>query len=236
MSGQKVKPFFTKKLCINRIVGDDLVLKRVSVFIDGFNLYHSLTQEVSPHRYPYKKYKWLDLHALASMFLRRDEAISSLHYFTAFVPWDPGMSARHHVYVEAQKRNPIQLHLGSFRKKWKTCRAACKQQFETYEEKMTDVNIAVELILSCVQNHHDVAFLISGDNDMMPALEAAQKLCPQKELRIILPVSAKSKRMTQWATAHKIPYAQIKENHLRSAQLPTDVAINGTIFSKPALW
>ena len=216
--------------------------KRISVFIDGFNLYHSLTQPVvnpknpkSVH-FPFRQYRWLDMFALSAMFARKDETITRLHYFTAYVPWDAASAARHKIYVDAQKLNPLDLHLGSFRKKWVGCRATCREQFETYEEKMTDVSIAVKLILSCVQDEHDVAFLISGDNDMMPALEAAQTICPKKELRIILPVSAKSKRMRQWATEHKIPCAQIKEDHLKSAQLTSPIVVNGTTYTKPATW
>ena len=170
------------------------------------------------------------------MFVKSNEAVTQVHYFTAFVPWDQAAAARHNIYIEALKSRGAEIHLGAFRKKWKQCRADCRKRFETYEEKMTDVNLSVQLMLSCVQNRHDVAFVVSGDNDMIPAMEAALQLCPDKKIMILLPPAANSLRMRHWAKGCKVPVLKIKEFHLAASQFPLSFSAGDVFLSKPSLW
>ena len=50
---------------------------RVAVYVDGFNLYYRGLKGT--------KFKWLDLGALSREFLRDDEDLVSIKYFTADV-------------------------------------------------------------------------------------------------------------------------------------------------------
>lgn len=220
--------------------------KRVSVFVDGFNLYHALI--TSRHKFlpgqpnqpiyekPYAKYRWLNLRALASQFIGRDEILNQIHYFTAYIPWDQQAQARHAVYVAALHSVGVSTVLGNFQKKDKRCLAQCRQTFQTYEEKMTDVNIAITLMKSCVKDEHDIAFIISGDNDLKPALETAISLYPNKEIKILLPIEAKAKSMHQWGRDNNVSCIRINENHLANSQLPTPIHYNGRILTKPPSW
>jgi hypothetical protein len=53
-------------------------MSRIKFFIDGFNVYHALERKASYH-----KYKWLDYSKLASLFVRRQDKIVEVLYFTA---------------------------------------------------------------------------------------------------------------------------------------------------------
>ena len=51
-------------------------MTRVSFFIDGFNLYHSLKDYARDCR-------WLDLRKLCESYLRENEQLGDVYYFTA---------------------------------------------------------------------------------------------------------------------------------------------------------
>jgi hypothetical protein len=72
-------------------------MPKVSVYIDGFNLYYGAMKH-SP-------FKWLDLGALCRRMLPND-TIQSIEYFTATVsarPHDPDMPVRQQIYLRALK-------------------------------------------------------------------------------------------------------------------------------------
>ena len=52
-------------------------MKRVIVYIDGFNLYHGLVAA------GFRKYLWLDLNKLAKEILESDQVLTGVKYFTA---------------------------------------------------------------------------------------------------------------------------------------------------------
>ena len=111
--------------------------KNVIFFIDGFNLYHSLDNNY------YKKYKWLNLFKLSQCFVQKNESIVKIYYFTASANWNPGKVKRHKDYILALEQNPVLSTIyGNFREITRNC-SFCGNQYKTYEEKETDVNIAV---------------------------------------------------------------------------------------------
>ena len=115
-------------------------MNRVKFFIDGFNVYHSL--HCNPN---YHKYKWLDYSKLVSLFIQRQDQIVDILYFTAFANWDPQKVNRHRILINALRFKGVKVIYGQFQKVNKYCRL-CKQYYKTFEEKKTDVNIAVELM------------------------------------------------------------------------------------------
>lgn len=69
---------------------------RVSVYVDGFNLYYRGLKGTP--------YKWLDLGALATAFLRADETLVAIKYFTADVSprsGDPDAVLRQQSYLRS---------------------------------------------------------------------------------------------------------------------------------------
>jgi hypothetical protein len=114
---------------------------RVIAYVDGFNLYHGLRE-----RYQHR-YLWLDLMKLAQR-LRPNDAITTVRYFTASVPNDPHAQARQQMYLHALAAHcgpSLEITLGRYQSKQRSCRG-CGATWTAYEEKETDVNIAVNLV------------------------------------------------------------------------------------------
>jgi hypothetical protein len=58
-------------------------MARAIFLIDGFNLYHSLTNP--PVNYPtsLKKYKWLNLYQLSNLLKQPKDSLETVIYFTS---------------------------------------------------------------------------------------------------------------------------------------------------------
>lgn len=81
---------------------------RVSVYIDGFNLYYAIR---------HRGFKWLDLRALARAALPAGTPITRINYYTARVSGavDPTSPARQQVYLNALSGLPeVKFYFGSF--------------------------------------------------------------------------------------------------------------------------
>jgi uncharacterized LabA/DUF88 family protein len=165
-------------------IGGIALAKRSMFFVDGFNLYHALDGNSSFH-----KYKWLDLQKLALHFSQPPyEHLQGVKYFTAYASWRSAMTvSRHKAYVKALRNAGVQVVFGRFQEKQRTCRAkgGCGLSFPVHEEKLTDVNIAVSIVEACVTGKCDILYLVSGDNDLVPALETAKRLCSSVEITVV---------------------------------------------------
>lgn len=220
------------------------VTKRAIAFIDGFNLYHSIHNDLTFH-----KYKWLDLNSLVRRFLTTKEHLKEVCYFTAYTDWNPARKSRHHTYVKALEGSGVKVIFGQFieREKASTVRCTnpcsvsttkkmCGKTFTFHEEKKTDVNIAVSILKACITGSCDSIYLLTGDNDIVPALEAAKELFPTIDVRVILPINAKAKKMMNTCSKNGFKYFRIKEEHLDKAQFPASVVVNGQTFTRPSTW
>jgi hypothetical protein len=204
-------------------------------FVDGFNLYHSLDNEIRFH-----KYKWLDLHALALQFSHLPyEALRQVRYFTAYATWKPFPTvSRHRAYVKALQSVNVDITFGRFQEKIRTCRApgGCGRKFPVHEEKLTDVNIAVSIVETSITKGCDILYLVSGDNDLVPALETAKRLCPALEITVVLPINAKAKTLTRICHQNGYAVAKISESYLAASQFPGQINFDGKQYMKPATW
>lgn len=219
-----------------------------TVFIDGFNLYHSIAS--NPR---YRKYKWLDLWTMCERLLLPNDILTNVLYFSAYAYWNPEKVARHHIYTTVNEARGCTVVLGRFQEKTRYSNVSCghpcfvsvpedqrpelcRKKYISHEEKLTDVNIAVNIIKTCVQGACDVVYLLSGDNDLVPALETAKELCPNIRIRVILPPNAKAKRLMGICDEKKFHFIRIREKHLQSCQLPDNITISGQTFTRPESW
>lgn len=202
-------------------------MARIHAFVDGFNVYHALMQEDSRGRQPYARYRWLDYWRLAECFLAEGDVLAATHYFTAYVPWKtgngPDKKARHQALVRAQRARGVRVVLGRFRPVTKTCMGACKQTYRTYEEKRTDVNIAVAMLEGAVRGEYEEAILISGDSDLVPAVEAVKRIRPGVRVAVVAPVERKAAAL--WNVADR--KLHMKRSHLNKSLLPAEVDLGG---------
>ena len=217
---------------------------RAVAFIDGFNLYHSIDKDRSLH-----KYKWLDLKSLVQHFLTTTEFLQEVHYFTAYPDWNPERTSRHHAYVKVLQSTGVHVTLGQFVEREKLSLVKCQQPcvpgrsthicgktYTSHEEKLTDVNIAVNILRACITNSCDSIYLLTGDNDIVPALETANKLFSNMRIRVLLPVHAQAKNMMASCTKNGFKYMRISTQHLADSQFPDNVNVSGKTYSRPPTW
>jgi len=199
---------------------------RVAVFIDGFNLYHSL-DELGQDRL-----KWLDLTGLSRSFLKAEEHLVSVCYFSALSTWDQAKQDRHKRYLRALELTGVKVVLGKFKDRNRTCRI-CGARSREHEEKRTDVNIAVSLLTGAIRDDYEVAVLISGDTDLIPALHAVKSLFPQKRIGIVFPLKRHTGEMEQ-----AVDFSEtIKVTTLEASRLPDQIRLpSGKFLTPPAEW
>lgn len=126
----------------------------------------------------------------------------------------------------------IQTVPGKFNPVDKYC-TKCKGFYKTHEEKRTDVNIAVKLIEEALKDSFDVAIIISGDSDLMPAVWFAKSHFTNKQFGLVIPVGRSAEELK--SVVHF--YMKMKEKHLDSCRLPETVTLkNGQTISCPNNW
>lgn len=202
-----------------------LAVKRVAVFVDGFNLYYGL------HEHSGRKHLWLDLHALASSLLKADQRLTTVSYFTARVRNNPAGAARQSQYIGALKATGVRVVEGRFQEKTQTCRT-CGKSWRSYEEKESDVNLCVALMEAARQHQFDVGLIVSGDSDMAPAARAVRRMNHGIRLVAVFPPERFSAELkTAVHASFHLGAAKV-----RQAQLPTEVTVSGASYRRPAYW
>jgi hypothetical protein len=146
-------------------------VRRVRVYVDGFNLYYGLLRK-RPNL------KWLNLRKVARMLFPRDQ-VDYVGYFTAAVDADyaspSATNLRQQTYWDALRTLGVDIVQGRLERREKECRAhQCThvgaRTFSAPVEKMTDVNIALRMVLDAQQHKPDAVCVISGDTDLLPAM------------------------------------------------------------------
>ena len=201
-------------------------MEKVIFFIDGFNLYHALANE------RFYRYKWLDLSGLAKKFITKNDKIEDIYYFTALATWSPGKVRRHKTFIKAQEINGTRIIYGEFKKRDKHCRI-CKKTYQTYEEKQTDVNIAIQLFKLAIQDKYDKALIISGDSDLIPSIAAVKSTFPNKQIGVIIPIGRRAELLKRTCDF----YMKMKEKHLKASMLPDVINLgNSKKLERPQRW
>jgi uncharacterized LabA/DUF88 family protein len=174
--------------------------KKVNVYVDWFNFYYALLNKINDPQSPWRKeYQWCNLYTLFSQFLKADEELNKVYFFSAYRIKDAWSIKRHKTYVEALTKHGVIAMLGKYQninrsyKRWKNPikdivyngseleRQSCKQllqllAYQTYEEKETDVKIALQIIEDAFLNKYDHAYIVSWDSDIIPAVESIKRL------------------------------------------------------------
>ena len=135
--------------------------QRVIVYVDGFNFYYGLKDN------SWRKFYWLDLVKFFERFVRPDQELVKVKYFSA-KPNDIDKSRRQNAFFQANQENPkFELILGKYLHKTITCHN-CGYVINTYEEKETDVRIATQIVADALKKQCDIAIIVSADSDMVP--------------------------------------------------------------------
>jgi uncharacterized LabA/DUF88 family protein len=205
------------------------VSERLAVYVDGFNLYHGL------HDKWRCRYLWLDLVALGRAIRPRSNLVK-VKYFTAPVLNAPDAASRQSAYQAALTvHNPglIEIIQGRYQTKQKTCNG-CRRAWTEYEEKETDVNIAVHLVSDAAQGVSDAAIIVSADSDLVPAVEMARTMNPALFIAAAFPPKRYSRELeTLMPSSFHIGAPRIKQSQL--PQTVTD-SNSGNTWSRPQKW
>ncbi len=200
--------------------------ERVAAYIDGFNLYHGLHEKG-------RRYLWLDLEGLARSLLKPGQQLVSVRYFTARVRNNPGSEQRQQMYLKALAAHGSMLDIryGRFQEKSMKCRR-CAGTWITYEEKESDVALAVSLVGDGVAGIFDTALLISADSDMAPAIRELRSRRPQARVIAALPPHRNSNDLRAVCDAT----FTIGLTKVRQAQLPETVMDGPHPITRPSYW
>ena len=203
---------------------------RVAVYVDGLNLYYGLKSR------GWRRYYWLDLRRLAERLLRPGQRLAMIRYFTArFRPRadDPEQTLRQDTYLKALATLPdLTIQYGYHLPKTETCQI-CGASRETFEEKMTDVNIAIALLRDAMQDAFDTAIIISADSDLIGPIDAVLHSCPAKRIVVAFPPNRYSRHLKDRATATLSLWPET----IARSQFPAQVTDpNGYPLHRPARW
>lgn len=203
-------------------------VERVKAYVDGFNLYHGLREKHG------RRYHWLDLQALITSLLRRDQALVGIDYFTARVRQQPDSEARQTTYLDALGAHcgHVTIIEGRFQETSRFCRA-CRAEMTLYEEKETDVSIAAALIEDAVNDVFDAAMLVSADSDLCPAVRAVGRLRPNKRIFAAFPPRRRSDDLRNALGGAVFTIGDAK---IRNALLPDVVEARGVLLRRPSYW
>ena len=203
-------------------------IERAIVYVDGFNLYHGLMQA------RLGRSRWLDLSAMSRSLLGDNRRLELVRYFTTRVRDRPGDAERQSVYIDAlRSRGGVEIDFGFFlRKKDIEC-SRCQNSWPDYEEKKTDVNIAVRLLNDAFDDRFDVALVVSGDSDLVPAVESVKTRHPDKRLIVAFPPMRRSFDLEVAAHAS----FGIRNRQIRASRLPDPVVtLSGITLRAPMGW
>ena len=202
-------------------------MAKVYVLVDGFNLYHAL--DTNPH---YHCYKWLSLTRLASCFVLGRDALAGVEYFTTLATWDPTKVSRHKLFIKANEAEGVKITYGEFKRKQRKC-PECGKLIRTFEEKQTDVNIAIRLFELAVQDKYDKAIIVSGDTDLIPAVKAVQKTFPAKKIGVVIPIGRASEDLKLQTDFHH----KMKVLHLTTSRFEDVITLqDGSTLECPNRW
>ena len=100
-------------------------------------------------------------------------------------------------------------------------------------EKMTDVNIAVEMMKDAYEHRFDVALLISADSDLVPPVRAIRELFPSKRIVAAFPPGRSSINLANSADKHFMIFRQ----RIAKSVFPDEIRRkDGHVIRRPYLW
>ncbi|HSY52683.1 MAG TPA: NYN domain-containing protein [Thermoanaerobaculia bacterium] len=212
---------------------------RTAFIIDGFNVYHSVVAASRSLGLPDERgTKWLNLRGLCESYLPAlgaDATCTGIYYFSALAHYmqaaKPGVAARHQAYIRALNATEVVVELGHFKKKSVTCNS-CSKTINLREEKETDVAVGVKLLEVLHDDVADRVVLVTGDTDIAPAVRAAGRMFPSREVCFAFPWGRKNDEL---ARCVERCFQITREAYVRH-QFPDPLIVGKRKLTKPPSW
>lgn len=202
-------------------------MERIITYIDGYNLYYGLRDK------GWRRFYWLNLRTLALNLLKPWQTLVATKYFTTQVSNPPDKVRRQTTYLEALETLPdFYITYGHYLTDIITCRN-CGHTYTTYHEKMTDVNIALELLTDAFNDRFDAALLISADSDLVGPVQKVKQLFPQKRVIVFFPPNRHSVALKNAADVCLHLYQAVLAKSLFPDRV---IKPDGFILQRPSSW
>ncbi len=190
--------------------------KVARLYIDGFNFYYSIYNNKKLHRC----LCWCDFRKLAEKHLLTDDyKLDKIKYFTSLVGEHGGVieQERQKLWLQAARNiDGLEIIKGYYQ----------KHDHKPREEKQTDVNIAVEMLMdSFLHDDFDKALLLSGDLDLAPAALAIAEKLPEakaKTVEVWIPPEQSYGRWKKVEKGTRVFCCNISPEMLETSRLPDD--------------
>ena len=187
----------------------------------------------------------MNVQQLATLMLLPHQTLAYTKYFTARIsggrPTDnlsfraerDAKRKRQATYLDALiAGTKVEILEGHFLDKKFECKK-CGATWAGAEEKMTDVNIATELLVDAFANRFDTAIIVSADSDLVPPVCAVRKWFPHKRVMAAFPPGRFSINLKACANGQRV----ISKGHLKKSQLPDEIATSGGhVLKRPPSW
>ena len=133
-------------------------MQRVAIFIDGSNLVGNLQKRGWP--------AFIDLDHLTSKLVKDGRLVYLLYGFSSPHPTKVPESVRidQQRYHDTLRRMP-HISLGEG---WRSP--------PDFDEKAVDVKLAISLVMMARNNNYDIAYLITADSDLAPAVDVVRQI------------------------------------------------------------
>lgn len=241
------------------------IMERVICFVDGLNLFFPVKALGK------QSLKWLNLNILAGEWVQTHNKMVGIRYYNAppvgnkrgshrlenyraymRLLENDGITVKHgrHKIKEAtllaKAGTMVPVIVGGKQRKAKLARDTLIKG-KVREEKMTDVNIAIDLVGLASRNEYDRAILISSDIDLTPAVEEVATN-HNKKVTVALTNTISSVSNTRSVTSFhgfaskmekrnvNIELLQISKEEIVRASYPKVVKISDKLFTRPKDW
>jgi uncharacterized LabA/DUF88 family protein len=201
--------------------------ERVIAYIDGFNLYFGLKDK------GWRCYYWLNIYLLCQNLLRPPQHLVLVKYFTSRITSPPDKKKRQSIFLEALKIvSGIIPDYGIYQTTPVACEK-CGHVNNIPEEKMTDVQISSEMVSDAYLNKYDTALLMTGDRDLVPAIEKVRSEFSKKRVVVAFPPMRTNDDLRGAANA----YIHVTEVELKKSLLPLEIpTLGGYVLRCPKEW
>ncbi len=202
-------------------------MERVIVYVDGFNLYFGMMEAGLSYC------RWLNVKTLAQNLLQKHQQLIEVKYFTARVTNNPDKQKRQSTYLDALYNEGVKIIYGQYQNNNLDCHR-CGHIWMAANEKMTDVNIATNILVDAYQDKYDMAMLISGDSDLVPPIKAVHENFASKRVFVAFPPKRHNNTVAAVAKGSLI----IGRKKLVGSQLNESIKkmSDGFILNKPVDW
>lgn len=146
---------------------------RAAMYVDGFNLYYPVHEMGAE----WCHLKWANLWKLGELICEPHGAnLAKVAFCTAVPGHYPDKRDRHNTFNNAQRAHGVTVIPGHH-----------MHDGEKWNEKQTDINVALALMLDGVDNVYDMAILLSADSDQGATARFFRERFPDKVLLAVAP-------------------------------------------------